>query len=189
MAQIGPDRRITPLKLQKPLNEDALRELALAYVSRFATSRAKLIAYLQRKLRERGWAGAEPGARVVENVADAMVRHRFVDDRAYAEMKADGLVRRGYGPRRIRQALGVAGIGEDDAAPALDGAAQAAEDAALVFARRRRIGPFARGPQDARQREKAMAAMLRAGHEYATARRILDLPPETVHNDDCRSEG
>ena len=43
--------------MRKPLNEERLHELALFYVGRFATTRAKLIAYLSRKLRERGWEG------------------------------------------------------------------------------------------------------------------------------------
>jgi regulatory protein len=40
-----------------PLDEGRLNELALRYVGRFATTRAKLRSYLGRKLRERGWDG------------------------------------------------------------------------------------------------------------------------------------
>ena len=43
-----------------PLDEDALQALALRYAARFATSRAKLSAYLARKLAERGWGGDAP---------------------------------------------------------------------------------------------------------------------------------
>lgn len=188
MAQIGPDGRKTILKPRKPLNSATLRDLALAYVSRYATSRAKLVGYLARKLRAHGWEEETSAGRAVETIADLMVSQRFVDDRAFAEMKAGGLVRRGYGVRRVRQALGAAGISETDAHQALEEAAEGAEAAALAFARRRRLGPFARVPQDPHQREKAMAAMLRAGHDYTMARRILDLPPESVHNDNVRSE-
>ncbi|MFK4872313.1 hypothetical protein ACI3K3_09880, partial [Novosphingobium sp. ZW T3_23] len=45
----------------QPLTEQRLEELALAYVARFATTQGKLRDYLQRKLRERGWVGAEDG--------------------------------------------------------------------------------------------------------------------------------
>lgn len=189
MAQIGPDVRIMPIKPRPPLNAASLRELALAYVSRYATSRARLLAYLMRKLRERGWDDDQSPAAAAEQMADAMVRLHFVDDRAFAGMKADGLARRGYGPRRVRQALDASGIGAEDAHDALQAARESAEQAALAFARRRRIGPYAKGPQDLRQREKAMGAMLRAGHDYALARRILDLPLESVHNGVAHSEG
>ena len=50
-------RGMTGKRPPPPLDEDALRELALRHVARFATSRGKLLAYLNRKLRERGWAG------------------------------------------------------------------------------------------------------------------------------------
>jgi len=43
------------------LDESRLNELALRYVGRFATTRAKLRTYLERKVRERGWSGdSEP---------------------------------------------------------------------------------------------------------------------------------
>jgi regulatory protein len=63
-----------------------------------------------------------------------------------------------------------------------------AEAAALAYARRRRLGPFSSQPQDQRQRERALAALLRAGHDYATARRILDLAPELGHNSESEAD-
>ena len=49
----------------------------------------------------------------------------------------------------------------------------ALEDLVLLglLARRKRIGPYATAPLDPKQREKAIAAFLRAGHAYALARR------------------
>ena len=167
---------------RKPLDRPQLRDMALAYVGRYATTRAKLASYLGRKLRERGWADSEtPEALAVEAIVAAMVANHFVDDRAYADMKAQGMTRRGYGPRRVQNALSAAGIEAEDMDDALEGARQDQEAAAIAFAKRRRIGPFSREVPDQKQREKAFAAMLRAGHDYAVARRILDLPPELVH--------
>lgn len=170
----------------RPLNNADLRQFALTYVSRYATSRHKLADYLRRKLRERGWDGeAEPP---VDALVAELAENRFVDDRAYAGMKADGLTRRGYGPRRVRQALDAAGIEEDDAAEALQGAEADSMAAALAYAKRRRLGPFSTHPDDPDRRRKALAAMLRAGHAYLTARRILDLSPELVQDGRALSE-
>jgi regulatory protein len=170
---------------RKPLDRPQLRELALAYVGRYATTRAKLASYLGRKLRERGWADSEtPEAQAVDAIIVTMVANHFVDDRVYADMKAQGMTRRGYGPRRVQIALSAAGIEAQDMGDALEAARQDQESAALAFAKRRRIGPFSRAAPDQKQREKAFAAMLRAGHDYAIARRILDLPPELVHTID-----
>lgn len=158
-----------------PLDEARLNELALAYVARFATSRAKLAAYLQRKVRERGWEGAgeAPIAALVEKAA----RAGYVDDAAFALSKARSLTARGYGGGRVDQALRAAGIDEADGAGARDHIAGEAVEAALRFARRRRIGPFAAQAADPAQREKALAAMIRAGHGFGLAKAILALPP------------
>lgn len=168
----------------KALGEASLSELALRYVSRFATTRAKLLSYLQRKLRERGWEGAdEPDIDgLVARVADL----GYVDDEAYALAKASSLTARGYGQARVRQALRVAGVDEDDGASARSLARERAADAALRFARRKRIGPFAVSPADPKMREKSLAAMVRAGHDFALARAIVsarpgeDLSPERL---------
>ena len=52
------NRRTPSDRSKKPLDASRLDELALAYVARFATSRAKLLRYLGRKLREAESDGA-----------------------------------------------------------------------------------------------------------------------------------
>ena len=162
-------------KNRPPLTAAKLEELALNYVGRFATSRAKLVAYLIRKVRERGWEG--PGVPGVEELADRLVEVGYIDDRAFALSKARSLTGRGYGERRVRQALAIAGIGEDDGLEARNLAEEEAVAAALRFANRRGIGPFAQVPSDRAQRERAVAAMVRAGHSFPIARAIVDLKP------------
>ena len=165
-----------PHRPRPPLDEASLKELGLAYVARFATSRAKLADYLRRKLRERGWAGSghPPVTEIVEWAAEA----GFIDDAAYALSKARVLGARGYGERRVGQALRAAGIEEDDGAAARNHARETAEEAALRFARRKRFGPYAATPPDRRESDKALAAMMRAGHPFELAKRILLLPPD-----------
>ena len=165
------ERRVRP-----PLDEAALRELALSYVARFATSRSKLGQYLRRKLSERGWAGEReaPVAAIVEKLAEA----GYIDDPAYALAKARTLGSRGYGERRVAVELRAAGIDEDDGAAARDLARDGAGEAALKFARRKKIGPFATSPPDRRDSDRALSAMMRAGHPFELAKRVLNLPPD-----------
>ena len=171
MAMAGRPLRKTP----RPLDPAALEELTLNYVGRFATSRSKLLAYMGRKLRERGWAGeSEPP---LQDLADRMVRLGYVDDRAFALSKARSLTGRGYGGRRVRQALALAGIDELESGVARDLVEAEAVNAALRFAKRRSLGPYSLQEPDRDQRERALAAMMRAGHGYALARAIIDLKP------------
>jgi regulatory protein len=164
------------LRARPPLDSRRLEELALRYVGRYATSRAKLVSYLSRKVRERGWDGdREPD---FEALADRFSELGYVDDAAYALAKSQSLTSRGYGRRRLEERLRLAGIGETEGAAARDHANANAVDAALHYAERRRIGPFASFDGDPKRREKAIAAMVRAGHSFALARAIVDWPSE-----------
>ncbi|MGW8191648.1 regulatory protein RecX [Sphingomonas hankookensis] len=162
-----------PRRPLPPLDQPALERAALRYVERYATTRAKLVAYLHRKLRERGREGEVD----VDALADRMAELRYVDDRAFAEARVASMTRRGLGARRVRDALRQAGVGEEDAGEFHDTLEEGAEGAALAFARRKRIGPFATVPMERDRREKQIAAMVRAGHAPALARRIVGLPP------------
>jgi regulatory protein len=172
---VGNASRNRGRRAPRPLDRARLEELALAYVARFATSAAKLERYLVRKLRERGWDGdAAPdlGA-LVSRYAEL----GYLDDAAYARSKGGSLLRRGYGPRRVRQALAEAGIDEDTREATR--ASEATERrAALAMARKRGFGPFGEARPDRLQREKQLAAMLRAGHPLDSAREMVDAASE-----------
>ena len=155
-----------------PLDAAALERLALRYVERFATTRGKLTDYLRRKLRERGQTeNFDPAS--IEALVEKFAQIGYVDDAAWAGSKADSLTRRGYGPRRVGDALRAAGIDPDLAsavAPDEDEAIAAAE----TYARRRKIGAYGDGEADRDTRRKQLAAMIRAGHGYDVARRLVE---------------
>jgi regulatory protein len=162
-------------KPRPPLNAAKLRELALGYVGRFATTRAKLRDYLRRKVRERGWEGSlDPD---IDGLAETFARQGYVDDEAFALAKSRSLTTRGYGLRRVEHALRAAGVEEVDAGAAHQLAREDKVEAALRFAERRRLGPFASQAADREARARAIATMIRAGHGFGLARLILELPP------------
>ena len=159
-----------------PLDQARLEELALSYIGRFATTRSKLRLYLNRKLRERGWEGGQSPD--VEGLAERYARAGLIDDSAFALAKAQSFARRGYGHRRLSANLAAAGVEEDDRVEANAHAEREAAAAALRFAERKRIGPFAtEWNEDRKAREKAVAAMVRAGHSLNLALAIVKLAP------------
>ncbi len=177
MAQswrVEPERHKKP---PRPLDAEALERLAVHYVGRYATTRAKLRSYLSRKLKERGWEGARPD---VDGLVERLSGLGYVDDEAFASARAASLQRRGYGERRVRQALTAAGIEEEHAAEANEQVRQGAMGAALRFARRRRIGPFAVVEVDREAQQKAFGAMMRAGHPVEIVRRVLNASLEDI---------
>ncbi|MXP28172.1 hypothetical protein GRI58_04970 [Porphyrobacter algicida] len=183
MSQPVYSRRRAKRKPQ-PLDPARMEELALAYVARFATSSGKLHAYLERKLRERGYVDEQEGGEPPDIVAvvTRFIDKGYVDDAGYARSKARGLLQRGYGARRVGQALTAAGIAPDLRAEVDPGEAERRE-AAIAYARRRRFGPYNAASahendgdslERRKQRDKQVAAMLRAGHDLSVAVVVID---------------
>jgi regulatory protein len=90
-----------PGRPRKPLNEEKLHELALFYLGKFATTRAKLANYLNRKVRERGWEGNRSPD--IERLVERLASSDLVDDALYALSKSRSLTERGYGAARVRR--------------------------------------------------------------------------------------
>lgn len=162
----------------RPLDSIGLRDLAMRYVARYATTSGKLRRYLARKLREREWVG--------ENVPDidglvaSFEERGFVDDAGWAEARASALTARGYGTRRIGEDLRAAGIDADIREDNVPGEREVRE-AAVRLAKRRRFGPFGQaltGEEGQRRRDRQLAAMARAGHDFASARRVIEAASE-----------
>jgi regulatory protein len=175
-------RREHAPRAPRPIDDAGLRDLALSYAARYATTAARLRRYLERKLKEREWQGSESPD--IEALVARLTGLGYVDDRAFAAAKTRDLTARGFGARRVRGALAAAGVGRDDAAAATapdPDDADAALATAIAFARRRRFGPFARAPSDdPMQRRRELAAMARAGHDFDIARRVLDARDEAA---------
>lgn len=159
-----------------------LRDLALHYVGRYATSRAKLSDYLARKLRERGWDDALPAD--IGALTDDFVRLGYIDDAAYAAARARTLSARGLGARRVSEDLRGKGIAEADAHDAKAESAALKWQSADRFAQRKRIGPYAAAPAPDDLKRRQLAAFLRAGHDFDIARKyVAALPGEILEAD------
>ncbi len=166
----------TQKKPAPPLDNRRLRDLALHYAGRYATTRSKLTSYLQRKIRDRGWKEGEPYADL-EQMVNGFAELGYVNDAAFADAKARSFVRRGYGARRLEQELHAAGIEDPDAITAREETAAGAFASANAFARRKRIGPYAAEAATPEQKQKQLAGFLRAGHSFGLARKFVDAAP------------
>ena len=167
-----------PGRVPKALDLQALNALALAYLGKYATTRHKLRTYLARKVMERGWEGEE--AAPLDAIVERCAELGYVDDAGFAEARGAALTRRGYGEQRVAAALRGAGIDSETAAPVRGKAQENALDAALAFARRKRIGPFGSESIDLDQRRRHLGQMLRAGHPPDIARRVAFAEPGAI---------
>ena len=156
----------------RPLDLEGLQSIALHYAGRYATTGYKLRRYLERKLRERGWAGDAPAD--LDVLIERFASLGYVDDAGFATNRAASLVRKGFGANRIRATLRAAGIDQECAAANAALEPNIALAAALSFAKRRRLGPFANDPDEPKARQRGYAALMRAGHDHETVRRVFN---------------
>ncbi len=162
-----------------PPTEATLREAALRHLARYATTRTGLLGVLTRRV-ERWARSSQPAAEQVSaamQAAEAAVARLAaagaVDDAAFVESRARSLHRAGRSRRAIAAHLQARGVSAELAALPDDPARELA--AALLYASRRRIGPF-RQPPDPAQHLRDLARLARAGFPAAIAAQALRMP-------------
>ena len=158
-----------------PLNDERVRQLALHYVGKYATTQAKLAGYLARKVRERGWDDDRPAD--ITALTEQFAELGYVNDVQFAEARSRSFVRRGFGERRLNEDLRASGIGDADAISAKAHMEESIFSAAENFARRKRLGPFAQEAASPEKRHKQLNAFLRAGHSFDLAKRFVYAEP------------
>ena len=180
-----------PKTLPRPVSRAWLQRAALHYLERYASSSENLRRVLKgkvtRRCRVRGEEAA-PFLPLVDEVVEQALAGGYVDDARYAQAKVATLRRRGGSRRAIAARLQTKGLDQETIAAALediDGRAaadgvrnevpdgDAERSAATAYARRRRLGPF-RSRDRLERRDRDIAAMMRAGFDYALARRVVD---------------
>ena len=173
-------------------SREVLHEAALAYLARGSATAATLTRVLERRVsmwaRRMARAARDPElvaadvARCKDAIEAVVARFRevgLVNDAAYAESRARSLSRAGRSRRAISAHLAAKGVDADTVRQALPTDASAELAAALAFARKRRIGPYARDPDvDRETKQKALAAMARAGFDFHTCERALRMDRE-----------
>lgn len=172
---------------------DSLREVAYAYLGRAAASEAQVKARLGAAIT--AWARRAAGAGddeheiataveaaralVPEIVAD-LASSRLLDDARFAAARAARLGEAGKSRRVILLHLASKGVDTETAHGVVPRDDAVELDAALRFARKRRLGPFARDDDEPTRetRQKQLGAMARAGFDVSTCERVLRLGRE-----------
>ncbi len=176
-----PGRRKRGRRGPRKATDASLGNAALHYLGRYATSSWNLRRVLMRKVeRSARFHGTDrdAGAAVVDRLIARFEDSGLLDDRAYAEARAAALRRRGASARAIRARLLGKGVDRDLIEAALAARASGPGEpelaAALVCARRRRLGPYRPAAARKSMREKDLASLARAGFAYDIARRVVE---------------
>ena len=171
---------------RKP-DADALHEIALNHLARYAATQASLARVLARRVDRWARLAAEAEAADPEALAAAaramkdaipsvIARLReagVLDDTVFAAARAGRLARGGKSRRLTLAHLAAKGVGMGVATEIVDGNPERELAAACAYLRRRRAGPFGVAPEI-----KTLAAMARAGFPQRIALRALRMGRE-----------
>ncbi|GBD57452.1 regulatory protein RecX [Gluconobacter wancherniae] len=181
-----------------------LRETALAHLARFATTELGLRQVLERRVRRWGTRAMHAGMAAeeveaisqglkpaIEDTVHAMSGLGAVDDAGFARSRALSLTRTGRSRRAVAAHLATKGVDQDTTRAALDeslgersdeNASRAELAAALVLARKRRLGPFRRDDRPDEDPMKALAVFARNGFSRDVAQSALDMDLEEAED-------
>ena len=174
---------------------------AVDYLGRYASSRHKLAQILQR-FATRKLTDYEPDdiAAAIQQTIDHCIKLGYLDDQQFAVTVARNQRRLGRSQAVIRQRLRQHALDDDMIAQALaeadENRANGDLQAAIRFAQRRRLGPFAQRRNAHHQRldthqwkQRDLGAMARAGFSMAISRLVLDHEdPDTIGDLLCQTD-
>ena len=167
-------------KVPRKATAKYLGNVARFYLERYATTEVGLRRYLMRKVtlsaKEHGTIPQE-GAEIIEGLISKFRDLNFLNDARYAEGRSGSLHRKGMSLRAIRQDLSLKGVPEDLTNKAIDLIREESSnpdlEAAISYARRRRLGPYRTDDKREERRDKDLAALGRKGFSFAIAERVI----------------
>lgn len=176
----------------KKITETYLHNSGLYYLQRFAASSNHFRQVMMRKVKKSCHYHKDQDYQHCSELVDALVQ-KFVeagllDDEAYTKGVVNSLRRSGKSRRAVMTKLKVKGLPDhmvsrilnDHDTDIAETPEEAERNAALIFARKKRLGPFARDKET--PHEKALATMARAGFSYDTCRFIIEMDSEDAQD-------
>ncbi len=178
-------RKSAGAKRPRKITPNYLHNSGLYYLERYASSAHNFESVMLRKVKKscafHEDQDYETCAAQVRDLVEKFIRLELLNDDTYTRTKLRALRERGKSKRAIVNYLNSKGI----AAPLVEkhwllyneenniADAEAEFETALIFARKKRLGPYRNS--DKMTPEKALGRLARAGFSYDTARRVLDL--------------
>jgi len=160
-----------------------LRAAALAHLARFAATQAGLTRVLERKVANWAHKSAEPPERIAATAAQAracipeivrrLAESGAVSDAVFAQTRARALARSGRSRRAIGAHLAARGVPATLAAEALPADPSLDFVAALIHARKRRLGPWRKQEASPESLRRELGSLARAGFAHEVATRAL----------------
>lgn len=162
------------------ITQSYLENVSLHYLERYSSSSTNLRRVLMRRIHRSTahWGDdLENAVAHMEQVLSKLTRLGYLDDSRYALAKAGALRARGGSTMKVKAGLAAKGVDKELIEQALSQLAEQGDggdlEAAFIYARKRRLGPFrVTAKQDSRDRD--LAALGRAGFSWAIAKQVIE---------------
>ncbi len=163
----------------KPPTKARLKNIALYYLERFETSEDNLRAVLKRRIDKYAFFDKEydktNAYSFVDEIVEECCEKNFVNDERFSEFKINSYLRAGKPKRYIEQKLKQKGISEQTINQIFEKIEYNEFDTALLFAQKKKIGPFRESEAKREEyKQKDLASLVRAGFSFDVAKDVLE---------------
>ena len=161
-----------------------LTNKAFHYLGRYASTSNRLETIL-RKFAQRKLERADPAMldQIIQEVTENCVRLGYIDNEAFIRNQFRQGLRSGFSRRRILLKLAQRGISRELAEAVMDEQTSRAADkedselaAALIFARKKSVGPYSRAELHPDDNQMHLARLARNGFAFDVAKQVMALP-------------
>ena len=163
---------------------DEMRDLALAYVEKYAPSKQQLKTYLLKKYLRTSVPNLKK--QDVNNLIDIVLydleKSKFVNDKFYSESKAKSMIQRGSSINKIRNYLIGKGINDkfikETVSKIEDNNSDQDFFSAIKICKKKRIGPARTEDNRPLFYKKDISLLARNGFDFETSKKVMDIQKE-----------
>lgn len=193
-------KKRTERKAPKKITESYLHNSGLYYLQRFSASKNHFRSVMMRKIYKSCLHHEDQDkdkcAEMLDNLIEQFIKSELLDDETYTKSLINTLRRKGLSKRAIITKAQTKGVAPEQATRILEEhdlthhetQREADIKAAILLARKKRLGPFHRPTKEldeeaqAKLKTRQLSAMARAGYSFEISKHIFDMSIEDAEN-------
>ena len=163
---------------------DEMRNLAFAYIEKYAPSKQQLKTYLLKKYLKASNQNVKKQdiINLIDVVLSDLEKSKFINDKFYSDSKAKSMIQRGSSINKIRNYLIGKGINDKFIKDTVDKIRDQNSDqdffSAIKICKKKRIGPMRTEDNRSLFYKKDISLLARNGFDFETSKKVMDIDKE-----------
>ena len=160
---------------------DEIRNIALAYIDKYAPSKQQLRTYLLKKYLKLSVPNIKKQdvTNLIDVVLSDLEKSKFINDKFYSESKAKSMIRRGSSINKIRNYLIGKGVKDQFIKDTVNKINENNSDqdffSAIKICKKKKIGPARTEDNRPLFYKKDISLLARNGFDFETSKKVMDL--------------